>query len=246
VAADAPTIPKPVPVLLSLLAGYVDSCTFLALFGLFVAQVTGSFVLTGTQLVKHETGGLVKLLAIPVFFFGCVIVTMMAGPAARRAATALAAALALETALLAGLFAALLVGAPFAGPNTAGAVCASLCGLAAMGVQSGVVRLLVKGVPSTNVMTTNTTQLAIDVTEFVLTSRARHDAPEDAALADEHERVRARINAVWPVVLGFLAGTIAGALAFAQFNVWCVLAPIALAAALAVWALRSVLMRSSA
>lgn len=234
--ADNPTIPKPVPVLLSLLAGYVDSCTFLALFGLFVAQVTGSFVLAGTQLVEHESGGLVKLLAIPVFFFGCVIVTVMAGPAARRAATALPAALALETVLLAGLFVALLVGGPFAGPNTAGAIWASLCGLAAMGVQSGLVRLLVKGVPSTNVMTTNTTQLAIEATEFVLTLRARRDAPEDAAIAAEHERVRARLNAIWPVVLGFLAGTIAGALAFARFNVWCVLAAIGLAAALAIWA----------
>jgi hypothetical protein len=47
-------------------------------------------------------------------------------------------------------------------------------------------------------------------------------------------------------VLGFLAGTIVGALAFAQLSVWSVLAPIALAAALAVWALRRVFARSSA
>jgi uncharacterized membrane protein YoaK (UPF0700 family) len=239
-AANGHAVPKPLPVLLAILAGYVDSCTFLALFGLFVAQVTGSFVLAGTQLVAHEQGGLVKILAIPVFFVGCIIVTLMAGPAARRAATALAAALALETVLLAGLFVSLLVGEPFASPNTVGAVCASLCGLAAMGVQSALVRLVVKGSPSTNVMTTNTTQLAIELTEFVLTSRARRDAPEDAAIAAEHGRVTARLNAVWPIVLGFLAGTIVGALAFAQFRLWSVLAPVALAAALATWALRRV------
>lgn len=240
-AADIPTVPKPVPVLLSLLAGYVDSCTFLALFGLFVAQVTGSFVLAGTQLVAQENGGLVKLTAIPAFFLACVVVTVMAGPAARRARTALAAALALETMLLAGLFIALRVGAPVASPNDAAAVCASLCGLAAMGVQSGIVRLLVKGAPSTNVMTTNTSQLAVDATELVLMARARRRAPEDAALAAEHAQVRERFNRLWPVVLGFLAGTIVGALAFSRFGVWCVLVPIALAGGLALWAGRRVL-----
>ena len=38
------TMPRWVPALLNFVAGYVDSYTFLALFGLFVAQVTGSFV----------------------------------------------------------------------------------------------------------------------------------------------------------------------------------------------------------
>src|SRR5947209_3484204 len=37
-------VPRPIPVVLSFVAGYVDSCTYLALFGVFVAQVTGSFV----------------------------------------------------------------------------------------------------------------------------------------------------------------------------------------------------------
>ena len=49
-------MPRPMPptvsLLLSFVAGYVDSCTFLA-FGLFVAQVTGSFVLIGAQPVSY-------------------------------------------------------------------------------------------------------------------------------------------------------------------------------------------------
>ena len=41
-------LPRLVPATLSFVAGYVDSYTFLALFGLFVAQVTGSFVIGAT------------------------------------------------------------------------------------------------------------------------------------------------------------------------------------------------------
>src|ERR1700692_4042518 len=96
-------VPKPLPVLLSVLAGYVDSCTFLALFGLFVAQVTGSFVLAGVQLVQSERGALVKLLAIPAFFLAGVAATLLMRKVGGRGGPALALALALETALLAGL-----------------------------------------------------------------------------------------------------------------------------------------------
>ena len=49
---------------------------------------------------------------------------------------ALGAVLWLETALLAGLFITLLVGTPLRGSDTPAGLCASVCGLAAMGVQS--------------------------------------------------------------------------------------------------------------
>jgi len=45
---------------------------------------------------------------------------------------------------------------------------AGLCGLAAMGVQSASVRLLAHSAPSTNVMTTNTTQFAIYAMQLLL------------------------------------------------------------------------------
>ena len=48
-AAPAP-LPRPVPPLLSFVAGYVDSITFLALFGFFAAQVTGSFVVAAATI----------------------------------------------------------------------------------------------------------------------------------------------------------------------------------------------------
>lgn len=235
-ASDQPSMPKSVPVLLSVLAGYVDGCTFLALFGLFVAQVTGSFVLAGTQLVAHEEAGLIKLLGIPVFFVACVVTTLVIESVRQRGRSALAAALMLETALLAGLFACWLLEAPFRGPNAIPAVLASVFGLSAMGVQSALVRVLGKGVPSTNVMTTNTTQFAVDVTEMVLTWHARRRAPDNTAVADAHARAISQFNRLWPIVLGFLVGTVTGALAYSRFDMWCILAPIALAAGIAGWA----------
>src|SRR5215813_1824758 len=107
-ASDAPaspeTLPRIVPALLSFVAGYVDSCTFLALFGLYVAQLTGSFVLTGTEMVVHDAGAPIKLLAIPVFWLGGVATTVMVRLARERGGSAPPATLALEAALLVGLF----------------------------------------------------------------------------------------------------------------------------------------------
>jgi uncharacterized membrane protein YoaK (UPF0700 family) len=104
-----------------------------------------------------------------------------------------------------------------------------------MGVQSAFVKLVVKGSPSTNVMTTNTTLFAVDATEFVMAWRARRRSPGDARLADEYAHVRDRFAMLWPLVLGFLAGTISGALAYGRVDMWCLLAAIAIVVALAAW-----------
>ena len=184
-ATDAPavpeTLPRPVPALLSFIAGYVDSCTFLALFGLYVAQLTGSFVLVGTETVVHDSGAAIKLLAIPVFGLAGAVTTVLVRRSRGRAA--LPATLALEAALLIGLFVSWRVGAPLTGRGDPAVLLASLCGLSAMGVQSALVRLLVKGCPSTNVMTTNTTLFAVDATDLVIAWRAHRRAPGDAAAA---------------------------------------------------------------
>jgi uncharacterized membrane protein YoaK (UPF0700 family) len=237
-ASDAPavpeTLPRVVPALLSFIAGYVDSCTFLALFGLYVAQLTGSFVLAGTETVVHDSGAAIKLLAIPMFGLAGAVTTLMVRKS--RGRTALPAALALEAALLVGLFVSWRVGAPLTGRGDPAVLVASLCGLSAMGVQSALVRLLVKGCPSTNVMTTNTTLFAVDATDLMIAWRAHRRAPEDTATAAAYGQVRERFAMLWPIVLGFVVGTAGGAVAYARLDLWCLLLVIVLVGALAVWA----------
>ncbi len=97
-----PPVKSLMPGVLSFVAGYVDGCTILGLFGLFVAQVTGSFVIAGAQLVAPDEGVLVKVLAIPVFFAAAVATTVMIA-LVRRHGRALVLSLAVECALLVGL-----------------------------------------------------------------------------------------------------------------------------------------------
>jgi uncharacterized membrane protein YoaK (UPF0700 family) len=155
-----------------------------------------------------------------------------------RGHAALPATLALEAALLTGLFVAWRIGAPLTGRGDPAVLLASLCGLSAMGVQSALVRLLVKGCPSTNVMTTNTTLFAVDATDLAIAWRAHRRAPGDAAAAAAYAQVRDRFALLWPIVLGFVVGTVGGAVAYARLDLWCVLIAVVVVGALAAWASR--------
>jgi uncharacterized membrane protein YoaK (UPF0700 family) len=231
-AFPAPTEPPPAaPVLLALVAGFVDACTFLGLFGLFVAQVTGSYVLVGARPVVGWPG-LVAVLAVPVFFTGGVAATLAAIAGQAVARRPLAAALALETLLLIG-FAATFAAAPSHAAGTS-AVIASLFGLAAMGVQSAAVRLLMRGAASTNVMTTSTTQIAIDATQLAWAWLRRQDGAAEAAR--QREASRRRLRSALPLPLAFLLGTLLGAFGFARMGYPVLAAPVVVVGALTWWA----------
>ena len=93
------------PVALGYVAGYVDGCTFVALFGLFVAQVTGSFVIVGAVLGGNKQDTLMKLLAIPAFVFGAVVATALSAISRHSGLRASPVLLGLETLLLGAMLA---------------------------------------------------------------------------------------------------------------------------------------------
>ena len=230
---------RPIPIVLSFVAGYVDSCTYLALFGVFVAQVTGSYVIAGTQFVRIEPGAFAKLLAIPSFFLAGLAVTVLVHVLRERPRAGLACSLGLECLLLIGLMATGLAAMPFPGPDAPGAILALISGMAAMGAQSALVRLLMRGVASTNVMTTNTTLLAIGVAEMLLSRVERRKAGPSETSNARYRRGRRELAALLPLALGFLAGTAFGAVAYVAVGLSCVVLAVLPVGSLALWYMRS-------
>ena len=99
------------PALLSFVAGYVDSYTYLALFGLFVAQVTGSFVIAGAEVVHGMTPASIgKLLAMLVFIIAAAMTAALIALARERGYAPMPLTLALEAVLLAVFVAIILFG----------------------------------------------------------------------------------------------------------------------------------------
>jgi uncharacterized membrane protein YoaK (UPF0700 family) len=95
------------------------------------------------------------------------------------------------------------------------AVLAGMFAVAAMATQNALVRLALPGAPSTAVMTTNTTQLTIDLAT---------GEPEDLAKA------RRRASLTLPCVVGFVVGCAAGAILEVRFGLWALALPLILAA----------------
>src|SRR5258708_289585 len=76
---------KTAAALLSFIAGFVDTCVFVALFGLFTAHVTGNFVLIGAELVHHSgVDVLVKVAALPVFVLAVALAVKLTDALERR------------------------------------------------------------------------------------------------------------------------------------------------------------------
>src|SRR5262249_51824948 len=144
-------------------AGAVDVIGFLALGGLFTAHITGNVVIVGVHYVTGCFGEVGPLLAVPVFVAVLGAVTgggvgaEKAGQGSRRPL------LLLQAALLAGCLGVGVGFGPFADADRPMAVLTGMLAVAGMATQNALVRLDLPGTPSTAVMTTNITQLAVDL-----------------------------------------------------------------------------------
>jgi uncharacterized membrane protein YoaK (UPF0700 family) len=237
-AASAPevTMPRLVPALLSFVAGYVDIYTFLALFGLFVAQVTGSFVTAGAEFVTHDLGITGKMLAILAFLLATAVTAGLISLVRELGRAPLPWMLAFETALLAAFTVLLLIDPPITGVQDWHGIFAGLFGAMAMGTQSVIVRLLMRGIPQTNVMTGNMTQLGVETTALLVAWRRRARDPDD----QENERVfvavRSRLLIVLAIAIGFVLGAGFGAISYAQAGLAGAPLAVIIVAALTLWA----------
>jgi uncharacterized membrane protein YoaK (UPF0700 family) len=208
------------PTVLSTTAGAVDVIGFLALGGLFTAHITGNVVIVAAHYVTGGFSQIGPLLAVPVFMAVMGLVTLASSAVARAGSYPLRPLLLLETVLLAGF---LLLGVGFGrfpGADSSMAVLAGMLGVSAMATQNVLGKLALKGAPSTAVMTTNITQLTVDLA----TLARRRGNPDELAKA------RRRALMTFPCVIGFVVGCAAGAALEVKFGLWALALPVVLSA----------------
>ncbi len=121
---------------------------------------------------------------------------------------------ALETIAAQAFVGLMLYAWPIVDPDAVIGAAAGLLSAAAMGVQSTLVRLLLRGVPQTNVMTGNSTQFAIDATELVYAKFRPAQRRRRCRARGTSGEARKRFATVFMVLSGFLVGAMGGALAF--------------------------------
>lgn len=207
---------------LGLVAGYVDTAGFVALFGLFTAHVTGNFVLIGTEIARPSGGHvlLLKFLAIPAFAAGVILARLLDFRCARLQHNPARPLLLMQLVLLTGFMVAGLAAAPIADAQAPLVLVCGMLGAAGMGVHNAASKLEFARLAPTTVMTGNVTGILIDATDMA-TGRAT-------------PAVRERFKKFfWPVV-AFAIGCIAGGTAYVWFGFWCLVPALALLAWLAV------------
>ena len=161
-------------ILLSVTAGSVDVIGFLGLGGLFIAHITGNLVILAAHIAAHDEARLANIISFPVFIVALAVTRLLAAGLERMHITSLRPLLLLEFLLLAGFLALCAGGGARLDPNAANATVAGMLGISAMPVQNALVQISLKELPSTCVMTTNTTRFVIDLGE-VLLGRSRND-----------------------------------------------------------------------
>ena len=160
-------------VVLSAVAGYVDTGGYLALFGLFTAHVTGDLVTAAAAMAEGLQGGAwIRLAMVPVFMLAVALIALFTRRIGRRGADTLAPLLALMALALAAFAAAGALVAPHARrADDWGVALIGGLGVAAMGVQNALMKGALKSFSQTTLMTGNLTQFTIDTTEWLFPPR---------------------------------------------------------------------------
>ena len=187
--------------ILAFMCGFVDTIVFVHMGGLFVAHVTGNFVLLGATIVGTTDGGLhagttlLQIATFPVFILAAFIATLAHDRRPSRDARVLLWTVAFLVALA----------AIWSRTGLAADVGASIILICAMATLNAAQRLAPKLGPPKTVMTGNTTQAAV--------SLARMWRP---VAAPEQKAASLRMPSI--LVLTFLNGCVLGALGADRFG----------------------------
>jgi uncharacterized membrane protein YoaK (UPF0700 family) len=208
------------PVVLSTTAGAVDVISFLALGGLFTAHITGNLVIVAAHYVTGGFSEVGPLLSVPLFIAVLGVVMLACGRAEKAGDGSRRALLVLQAALLAGCLGLGVWFGPFSDADRPIAVFVGMLGVAAMAAQNVLVKFALPDAPPTAVMTTNATQLTIDLATLA----------GGRGQSDDRTNALRRASVTFSCVIGFLGGCAAGAVLEVHFGLWALALPVALAA----------------
>ena len=194
------------PLLMSVNAGFVDTAGFLALQGLFTAHVTGNFVTFGAAMVNGTSGGLAKLLALPVFCMVVLSTRMFSFVLPKMGLPIFRSMLVLKTLLLVAGAACAVHFGPFSQGDSWQAIVTGMILVAAMAIQNAAHRIHMGTEPPSTLMTGTTTQIMIDVADVL------RDAPAATLTV-----AKPRLGKMAASVAAFALGCAAGACIYATF-----------------------------
>lgn len=195
------------PVLLTIVGGAIDTIGFIALLGFFTAHVTGNLVLAGAAFVKGGAGLWIKLGAIPLFI-ATVMVTKTWIDHCRQSHVTLGWLFVAEAVFLTGFMSAGLHFDPFRDPGASTLALTGGLGLMALAIRNTASKTLTKHISPSTMMTGNTTQFGIDLSNYV-----RQPSSEN-------------LQAVFKsgsIIVGFVAGAFLGAVLYMYIGFWSVL-----------------------
>ncbi|ODV41421.1 hypothetical protein AWV79_36415 [Cupriavidus sp. UYMMa02A] len=196
-------------ILLTIVGGAIDTIGFIALLGFFTAHVTGNLVLAGGAFVKGGAGLWIKLGAIPLFIVTVIISKMLIdrNPQNRQTHQTLGWLFAAEAFFLLSFMIAGLYFEPFKDPNGADLALTGGLGLIGLGIRNTASKTLIKYISPSTMMTGNTTQLGIDLSNYL---RARTPANARDLLKSAS------------IVIGFVIGAFMGASLYVAIGFWSV------------------------
>jgi uncharacterized membrane protein YoaK (UPF0700 family) len=206
------------PFVLSVIAGATDIIGVLGLNGLFTAHITGNLVLLAARIVTDSPVLSSYILSVPVFILVLFLTSASARAIERTGGSSLQPLLLLQLIALMIFFMLSATAGPWEDPDAILAIIAGMCGVAAMAIQNALVQIVPKTMPSTAVMTTNTTRLILDLVAIMV-------GGDTADVAQAKSRALDTLS----VIIGFVIGCALGAAGEAAVGLWSLLLPTTLA-----------------
>jgi len=194
------------PVLLTVVGGAIDTIGFITLFGFFTAHVTGNLVMAGSGLVKGEDGLWIKLAALPLFVL-TVMVTKTFIDKSKQPSLILSHLFLAEAVFLTAFMVAGLYYQPFVDAGDITVAITGALGLIALAIRNTASKTVIKHMSPTVLMTGNTTQLGINLTDYL-----NRRSPENTK----------KLIHSSALVFSFLIGALVGALLYLKLSFWAV------------------------